>query len=78
MSRYVGDREVIRDSQYGFTKGKLYVTYPVAFYRGVTGSMEKESATHVFNLDIRKAFDMCLHNIVACILSRCRFNKWTI
>lgn len=61
----VKEVKVIRDSQNGFTKGKLCLTHLVAFCNGVTASVNKRRAyTSVIHLHVCKAFDMIPNNIL--------------
>ncbi|KAK4806768.1 hypothetical protein QYF61_005564 [Mycteria americana] len=54
MSNHMGKREMIRDSQHGFTKGRSCL---VAFYNGGTASVDKGRATHVIHV-YRMTFNM--------------------
>lgn len=56
-------------------KGRLCLTGLVAFYDRITALIGKERATGIIHLDLYKAFETLLHNILVSKLERHEFNR---
>lgn len=77
ISKQVEEREVIRHSQHGFTKGQSCVINLIAFYAVMTIWVDEGKAVDVVYLDFSKALDTFSYNVLVMKLSKCEIGEWT-
>jgi len=77
MLKHMENKEVIGDSQPGFTKGKSCLANLVAFYNGVTVLADKGRVIYVIHLDLSKPCDTVPHDILVSELKRHGFDRLT-
>ncbi|CAM5115094.1 unnamed protein product [Natator depressus] len=76
--KHLEERKGIRNSQYGFTKGKSCLTNLIALYDEITGSVDTGKVVDVIYLEFRKAFDTVSHSILASKLKEYGLDELTI
>jgi len=76
--KQVEEKNVIRSSQHGFTKGKSCLTNLIAFYDDMTGWIDEGRAVDAVYLDFSKAFDTVSHDILLGKLRKCGLDGWLV
>lgn len=74
MLGHVEDRELIDDSQHGFTGGELCLTSLEAFYDRIVALVYEGETTDIIYLVLGKALDSVLPNILVSKLERHGFD----
>uniref|UniRef100_A0A4W3HMU2 Reverse transcriptase domain-containing protein n=1 Tax=Callorhinchus milii TaxID=7868 RepID=A0A4W3HMU2_CALMI len=59
--RYLGEHNIIRPSQHGFTKGKSCLTNRIEFFEDISSKLDKDESVDVAYLDFQKAFNKVPH-----------------
>ena len=77
MLGHMENKDVIGDSQHGFTKGKLCLTNLVAFYEGVAALLDKGRGTDVIYLGLCWTVSSAWHDILVSKLERHGIDRWT-